>query len=57
MVRPSMRGGVPVLRRAGAERQRAQPLGELVGRRIAGAAAGVVVEADVNAARRGRCRR
>ena len=49
MVRPSMRGGVPVLRRADAERQRAQALGEFVRRRIAGAAAGVVVEADVDA--------
>ena len=49
MVRPSMRGGVPVLRRAVAERQRAQPFGEFVRRRIAGAAAGVVVEPDVDA--------
>ena len=38
------------LEAAGAERQRAQALGEFVRRRIAGAAAGVVVEADVDAA-------
>ena len=50
MVRPSMRGGVPVFRRRGAERQRPQALGEFVRRRIAGAAAAVVVEADVDAA-------
>jgi hypothetical protein len=50
MLRPSMRGGVPVLsrptRRSSARRLR----GQRVRRRIAGATAAVVVEADVDPA-------
>ena len=57
MLRPSMRGGVPVLSRSTTNGPFAQALRQRGRRRIAGAAAGVVASGRRGSCRRGRCRR